>query len=1197
MSVGTSSQWSYRPSHMPQEAFNKTFTGRKEELESIFQHIYFNLVTPKDENNKKNIMIQGERGVGKTSLLLAVKYGLMGEHKGLLKKIVPVFFNESEHINATEKFALRLFDIVANESPNVFKESLAHPEEWQRGIEKIKKDSPRCVDILKQTLVKEQKKLVLFIENFDDLVYRILRRKGKKKTGKEGSKNIFERWVRDPDILMICTALEEPATSHEYGRETFRVIPLESLSIDNIYEMIVKRAEYEENLFLLANKEKLKNKVKAFEYLTGGNTRLMVHLYQCLVERSLDRLVILLDDMVNKSTPLFEWIIERFVDYESREILDAIARRHGNATVKEIAEDTLSNEGSVRTLLSRLRNKNLVEKIKGKRERSDIYIMIPMMFFIWFQKVVLQNSTMLLDFFIQFVGFLFDPDELKEQMGLVNEPAEREGGGEFNLYFDYVQQYIDAGKFPLKSSDEKSETTIEVDTENEQMIYNLVEARKDDAPLHAQLKKAFAFKAENKLPEAANLFRIISRGYLMLSTEIDGSYRVQAEENIRRAIEIYRGIDTEPLETVRCQLELVKILSDTNRIEELKHFAVNIIRTGKKFKVDEFASYIGESYKYLGIAEKDDFEKKLDFFKEALRYFEDNIDQSVTVLVNIALTYMMGLKKNNVALQHFEKALELSKGNEGLNLLGDILPFIIEIYHSVKDHRGALSKIDEYIDWAKSERKEIDFHSLYFEKAYSYAELGEYTDAEKFFMKSLELAKKQNRPNGEINALMSLVGIYWKLNRAVEARKIIRRIQTMVENIPELQTGQINEIVESLTDFGYFDEAIVFNEKLIKKFVQIGNIKGHVRALFNIGFCYQRQKDFVESEKNYLEAIELATLNGLKKEFYDSKLRYAHMLIEKGNIDEAISIYEKYQGELNYTRPTITALVMAYLRKILYSFVENDPSTALSFWQKILGLIDKYSPIAFLGMILVELIVPLIRKTGPRAYDYVIKLEPSFAFFYTEDEKGRIFKVFSSALKLIKGERFEIVARDLPLEFRGMMELINEELKKASEINNEDSPGDGAEPNATPISYAASAFERIHNENLTEIDDIVDISGSPTNFLTLLHLIFVKFQNSPLEKQIQMIAILSGIIKKSEEPFKREVLNWFSLHFSNFKNEHQETIINAFLIRLKVNEDSEQFLNEVRSFLNTAKTMVDTPLKEKIEKEMLELNLKDKGAT
>lgn len=1027
MNTSPSTQWSFRPAQMPEEMFMKTFVGREKEIDMIFSHIHFNLIPPTSPGNKKNLLINAERGIGKTSLFLAVKYKLKAEQSGMLKKIIPVFFNEQEDFNTAEKLIIRIFEII----------SLSHLPPWEKAYREIRNNIDSCFEILKENLQKEEKKLVLFIENFDSVVYRVLRKKGSKKNGRLGSQDTFTKLVRDPDIILLCSGIDEPETPHDYGKETFETIELKP--VPDFYELVLRRARYDNNLFLLANKEKLRNKIRAFEYLTGGNTRLMVHLYECMAEKDIHKLETMLNDMINKSTPLFEWVIEKFVDFESREILNDLARRGGNATVREIAEDTFNTESSVRTLLNNLRKKRFVQKTDEKRDKSNIYIMIPMIFFIWYQKSVLQRKDIILDFFLHFVDLFFDPTELPDKSEIEQVYRLKDDEAEaFDPYFSYIKKYIAAGKFPLKSSDEiREEEPRETGFDNEKMIYEVVRARNDDHILKTQVHNALLLKAENKQAEAANLFRIAARSYLILSKKSGEEFYAQAEENIRRAVEIYQAIKTEPLETVRCILILVQILSDTGREEEAKLFARTIIRIGKKSQDHEFNTYLGRAYKHLGFAEQDP-EERLTLFNRSLEYFqkeETGKKQVVIVLINIGLTYKIK-SKNEIVLQYFEKALQISRENGFTSHLNSIISLIMKTYSDLEDFRGGLVKINEIMEWLEREQShKVDYENLYSIKAYFLFKNAEYIEAEKYLKDGIELTHRENDRVARFPLLVNLVEMYAKLNMKEKAEERLREIENIIDETPDLPAGMLFLASKRFMDNDYINKALSIYEKLHKRFLDSNNFGILSGILQNIGACYMIKENFPIALENYRKAIEIAKSNNLKEVLCASSLNLVNALEKIGKNDESIALLENLEKDglsnhAGFNNLILKGLFSSYLTKAKEDYIQKDFDRALVDAGKAFKYLEHISIEDFVKGFYFNFVLPLIESAEKTVYPFFKELDLHLSKHYEEKEKGEYIRIFKYVIELVKGEDFNRVVKDLAPPQRDLLNLINGKLKK-----------------------------------------------------------------------------------------------------------------------------------------------------------------------
>lgn len=1060
MTLLPSAEWSFRPSQMKEEAFIKTFTNREGEIHDIFSHIDMNLIPPKpgtNSSNKKNLFILGPRGIGKTAILHYINIRLHNEESYRLEKIIPIFFNEKENFNTAAHLIRRIYEIIIDDP--VFFNRLSHCQEWKTAYSDIKEKKSHAFSTLQNTLSSEKKKLVLFIENYDTLIYQVLRLKGEKKESDSGSQEIFRKIVMDPDILLICTGLvKKPLTKYDYGKKTFKVIELQPL--ENLAELLHKRMRFDNNISLLSQQEKLKSKIDTFKYLTsGGNTRIMVLLYEQYSLKGFYKLEFLLDDMLNKSTPLFEWMLEKFIDFKSQEMLSSIVQRDGNATIKEIASDLDSTESTVRTLISRLREKNIVEKVYEKRNQSDIYIIKPLMFFLWHQKCVLQKKDPLTVFFIHFIDFFFDPAELtnREEVEVVYRP-QGDFDNNFVTDFNNTSRYMEAGRFPLKGSDDKKETETP-DSEIEKLLYEVVRAKKDDSILKEKIIDANSLKAENNLEKAADLFRIISRGYLILAETSQESYShyKKAEENIRRAIEIYKTLKLKPMEHVRCLMILVEILSEYARepVQDIATFTGEIIKIGKNVQSDDFIPHIGYAYKYLGFSLKDPKEK-LGTFQTAMEYFKKSKNekiQIIIVLVNMGLVHKK-IRKYKTALDYFEEALELSQQAQIWEYLNSIILLLFEVYRISQRFQEGLKRIDQILAWLEAEGKDIkgiDYKKLSNFKAFFLDRNDKIIETKEYLLKNYETGKKEEDPHTVVVSLLNLVNLNQRLGNKEEVEKGIRKISAIISEATDFTENILHKIAHLFHTIGDCKNEKLINKKLLENYLGDKKVKEQAGIHINMGLCCQKENKFEEAERNYRQAIAVCEENQLTEILHIAQFNLAVLSEKKGNIDEALRILGNLGEELNPSSDTDTRMIYEVKNKLFFLHLlnskhllkEKDSDAAAISVTESIKYTDDLSMEDFVRGFCFSFILSLIEIQGTALLPFFNKLDYFLSESYRYRRKGRYIKIISYVKEILKGEDINRLTKGLPLLKREVLRLIKERLETSDEHSRRSSPQSG----------------------------------------------------------------------------------------------------------------------------------------------------------
>ncbi|MDW7681523.1 MAG: ATPase, partial [bacterium] len=150
----------YNPANQTPHELIENFVVRTELFHDIFEDIKESKMT----HPEQHYIIQGIRGQGKTTLLLRIAYEIERDLE-LRKRLIPIVFNEEQY-NITRLF--KLWETVAeyldemDEIKGLYDEMQAFEHEpdyeW------------RCFQILETALKKRPKKIILFIDNIDELL-------------------------------------------------------------------------------------------------------------------------------------------------------------------------------------------------------------------------------------------------------------------------------------------------------------------------------------------------------------------------------------------------------------------------------------------------------------------------------------------------------------------------------------------------------------------------------------------------------------------------------------------------------------------------------------------------------------------------------------------------------------------------------------------------------------------------------------------------------------------------------------------------------------------------------------------------------------------------------------------------------------------------------------------------------------------
>lgn len=360
----------YNPASLSKPELIESFVVRTKSFEKIFSDIRSSDM----KYPEKHYLIQGQRGMGKTTLLLRLKYEIENS-SDLNSWLLPVFFGEESYdLTSLSRLWEKLLDFL-DDALNTDGEFFNHTAAFI-DFEDYEK---RCFDFLVEVLQKNKKKLIIFFDNFGQLFLDNIREKEKR---------------RLREILMHCSELRIIGASaivlqdlHDYSEpfyEFFQIVRLEGLTKEETYQLIERLQEKSEQKIDL---KKSKGKIDTLGILTGGVIRTLMMVYQVLLEDKDGSALNDLETILDQITPLYKSRIEE-LPVQQRRIVDVIAKNWDALSTKEIADRIREDGKKVQTKLisaqlAQLEKNNVIEK-KQTNTKNHLYQVKERFFNIWY---------------------------------------------------------------------------------------------------------------------------------------------------------------------------------------------------------------------------------------------------------------------------------------------------------------------------------------------------------------------------------------------------------------------------------------------------------------------------------------------------------------------------------------------------------------------------------------------------------------------------------------------------------------------------------------------------------------------------------------------------------------------------------------------------------------------------------------------
>jgi tetratricopeptide (TPR) repeat protein len=402
-------QMSYDPWETPPEERKARFVGR----EALLERLLSGIVEQEGHKTVQHYLLLGPRGIGKTSILLTVR-DRVRETAALSARWFCVQLREEEYFIRTLRDLLELVLRALAEEDDL--PDAAEVAERAHQEKREERSLAVAVEGLRSLAARRGRRILLLIDNFDRLFPATAA--GRRKTRPaENEFRAFRKLLSKESFLMVVGAsvrvFEEIAAYDQAFFNFFTPVEIPNLSESAICELLRKCAELEKNTAFLAQFEAQRDKVRAITYLTGGNPRLVVMLYDVLRQHEMAPVVEALRETVGGLTPLLKHVLDDMPRQQSK-TLDALVRLRGVAPPNEIARAARLPLNVVTAQLGRLKEARFVVVEGEGKGRPATYRVSDPMFHTWYQMRYLRPAGRRIELFVEFIRAWFSVEERRE---------------------------------------------------------------------------------------------------------------------------------------------------------------------------------------------------------------------------------------------------------------------------------------------------------------------------------------------------------------------------------------------------------------------------------------------------------------------------------------------------------------------------------------------------------------------------------------------------------------------------------------------------------------------------------------------------------------------------------------------------------------------------------------------------------------
>jgi len=777
----------------------------------------------------QNFLITAQRGMGKTTLLLRLEYEVNATAE--LSHLIPIRFSEEQYNIVS---FCNLWEVVAD--------ALEEREGFGGIVEQVERsiesDDESCFEPIKKALQKERKKLLLLVDNFQDMLNKFTDNEIKE----------LRDILHSTELQLVSASSIAIENTYHHDKpffEFFKSIQLDGLTTTESQELFKKLAENHPKG--MQNYDA--SRIEIVKRLTGGVPRTMIIIFEIFLDRNAE-IFENLEYILDQVTPLYKHRMDDLTPQQQR-IAHEIAIAWDGISFDELKKKTRTDEEELRGYLLELEKAYFID-VRSVGTTVDIYLLKERFFNIWY---LMRNGRTKnqehIKWLIKFLEAWFTPDELKDRIlshiRLVKKGEMSPRGALFM-----------AEAFSVIIDDEELEYQILKETKdflqkNDSNLANLL-ILNNIGMQSKNNKYYYVFKLFWKV--VAIFFKKFSKFIYFYRYGVDISlikslyfgYKKEDEKSYFYAKKALQYNDNNDIS----YLILSEKFYDEKEYEKAHMYIQKAIEIDKK--EDSIWSFIyygilGDRYK-----KEKNYKKAIIFYKKSISV-ENSISKLYTELADL---YKIQ-KEYDIAIENYKQAIAIDANDVyEYRMIGLIYYYQEEYNNAIKWYKKALEIDNKYV--------------------YTYNDLGNIYKQKKEYEKAIKWYKKANTINDKyISAYQNLGNLYKLQDKYDES---ILNYKKVIE-LDDKYISAYNSLGIIYIWKKEYDKAIEYFNK-VKKIDS-----GLAYVYINLGYCFSQKESYDEAISLYQKSIELKPKYELA--YYNMGKTYTN----KGDYDKAIESYQK----------------------------------------------------------------------------------------------------------------------------------------------------------------------------------------------------------------------------------------------------------------------------------------------------------------
>ncbi|NJL59735.1 MAG: hypothetical protein HC887_08935 [Desulfobacteraceae bacterium] len=392
----------YNPHEQSKQELIDSFVVRLK----IFHKLFSEIKKSDMKYAEEHFLIEAQRGMGKTTLLLRLSYEIENDAE-LNTWLIPIVFKEESYYGITRLFKLweetaRLLESGEPKFAGLFNQMEAQYDE-NKDYERL------CFEILTNALKQHHKKLILFIDNLSELF---------KNFDDMECHRLREILMNCPEMRIIGATAGTLEASFHYEHafyEFFKKAPLPGLDKEETYSLLRELAKTYQKTAVMDNIiAHQPGRIESLRILTGGVIRTMVLLFEIFTDHENGNSVSDLEKILDRVTPLYKHRMDDLAPMQ-RDVVHAMALSWDAVSPEEIAKKIRMSSDKVTEILAQLEKFAMIQRTATDTQMNFYYLQ-ERFFNIWYlMRLAPKGSHSRVIWLVRFLESWYDEAGLVER--------------------------------------------------------------------------------------------------------------------------------------------------------------------------------------------------------------------------------------------------------------------------------------------------------------------------------------------------------------------------------------------------------------------------------------------------------------------------------------------------------------------------------------------------------------------------------------------------------------------------------------------------------------------------------------------------------------------------------------------------------------------------------------------------------------